>query len=81
MFRFEKCILLFFLSDSEDALNEVVEESPLPIDLPKLPEDPFLSPYLAGDDLFKQLPPVHIVVRLKICKCYFRNSNVKCIQY
>ncbi|XP_022178761.1 hormone-sensitive lipase [Myzus persicae] len=49
------------ISDSEDALNEVVEETPLPIDLPKLPEDPFLSPYFANDDLFKQLPPIHIV--------------------
>jgi len=29
--------------------------------LPKLPEDPFLSPYFASDDLFKQLPPIHIV--------------------
>lgn len=54
--------ILFFHSDSEDFLNEVVEETPLPIDLPKLPEDPFLSPYFANDDLFKQLPPVHIVV-------------------
>jgi len=52
----------FRFSDSEDALNEVVEETPLPIDLPKLPEDPFLSPYFANDDLFKQLPPIHIVV-------------------
>lgn len=52
----------FSFSDSEDALNEVVEEIPLPIDLPKLPEDPFLSPYFASDDLFQLLPPVHIVV-------------------
>jgi len=52
----------FRFSDSEDALNEVVEETPLPIGLPKLPEDPFLSPYFANDDLFKQLPPIHIVV-------------------
>ncbi|VVC30257.1 Hypothetical protein CINCED_3A008389 [Cinara cedri] len=49
------------ISDSEDALNEVVEEKPLPMDLPKLPDDPFLSPYFANDDLFKHLPPVHIV--------------------
>lgn len=53
-------------SDSEDALNEVVEETPLPIDLPKLPDDPFLSPYFANDVLFKQLPPVHIVVCYQI---------------
>jgi hypothetical protein len=58
-----KFIIRFHIfSDSEDALNEVVEETPLPIDLPKLPEDPFLSPYFASDDLFKELPPVHIVV-------------------
>lgn len=58
-------------SDSEDVLNEVVEETPLLIDLPKLPEDPFLSPYLANDDLFKHLPPVHIVV------CYHKNKLFK----
>lgn len=70
--------MFFFFSDSEDALNEILEESPLSIDLPKLPEDPFLSPYLASDDLFKQLPPVHIMVHLKIC--YFI-LVVKCLYY
>lgn len=67
--------MYLFHSDSEDVLNEVVEEKPLPIDLPKLPEDPFLSPYFANDDLFKKLPPVHIVV------CYHMNIHYSNCMY
>lgn len=51
------------ISFTRSRLNSLTERNPADDYLFDVPKDPFISPYYAGDELLKQLPPVKILVR------------------
>lgn len=52
-------------SESLEALDSLMQHSPSDDMHFTVPRDPYLSPYLASDEVLKQLPPTKIVVSVR----------------
>lgn len=52
------------LGFTRSRLNSLTERNPADDFLFEVPQDPFLSPYYASDEMLLQLPPVKILVRI-----------------